>query len=360
MTIEELKEKYKKVPEELKKLKRWVCWNIELRDGKKTKTPINAISGKYAKSNDDITWSNFNLAISGCAKYNCNGIGFMLGGGVFGVDLDNHPNDDGSLPYPEEEFNKLADEFITELDSYTERSQSGYGIHIICYGSLPKGRRRKGNVEMYDSYRFFAFTGNVMNAKPIENRESEIIPLWEKYVDDSKEIAQQQANYSSSYNLYNPTNRYNFLNYDSDYKIEQKLADDELIRKACDSKNGIEFAYLYKGDITSYANDHSAADMAFCQMLAFWCNRDKQKMDRIFRTSGLMRPKWDQMRGSKTYGEITLDNALKRATNGFINLVDNPNKPIVANKKQQTQSSYSTQPSRPKPTSSAIVSSWTK
>lgn len=323
MTLEELKQKYSNVPEELKKLKRWVCWRIEERDGNKTKVPVNALSGNYAKSNESITWSTFNIAINGCAKYNCLGIGFMLGDGVFGVDLDNHPDKDGNST-PKEEFDALAKEFIDNLGSYAEWSQSGLGVHIICYGSLPKGRRRKGNVEMYDSFRFFAFTGNAILNVPIANREQEIIPLWEKYVDDSKDIVAQQSGFVSTYN---PNNKYQFLNYDQDYKVELKLSDRELVEKACASKNGAEFASLYRGDLTSNGNDHSAADMAFCMMLAFWCNKDKQQMDRIFRSSGLMRPKWDQMRGHDTYGNITLENACRRSANGFVNLVDNPIKP---------------------------------
>ena len=50
--------------------------------------PINALFGSYAKCNDKMTWTNFQLALNGCVKYNCDGLGFMLGDGIFGVDLD--------------------------------------------------------------------------------------------------------------------------------------------------------------------------------------------------------------------------------------------------------------------------------
>ena len=36
------------------------------------------------------------------------------------------------------------------LGSYTERSVSGRGVHVICRGALPDGARRRGPVEMYD------------------------------------------------------------------------------------------------------------------------------------------------------------------------------------------------------------------
>lgn len=328
MTLEELQEKYKSVPEELRILKRWVCYKIEERNGQKTKVPVNALSGTYAKCNDEITWSKFNIAINGCAKYNCLGLGFMLGDGIFGVDIDNHPDKEGNC-LSQEDFDVLGNEFMEQLDSYSELSHSGKGIHIICKGTLPKGRRRRGNVEMYDSGRFFAFTGNSLHNVPINERTEQIKPLWEKYVDDSKEIQTQQQNYV--------LNKYNFLNYDPEYKTEIKLGDQELINKALASKQGYDFNRLYKGDLSMHGNDHSAADMAFCGMLAFWCNSDKAQMDRIFRSSGLMRPKWDEKRGADTYGNITLDNAIKRVINGYVNLVNNSYIPQNAPKMHQNE-----------------------
>ena len=86
--LQEVINKYKNVPNDLKILKRWVCFKIVNRDGKNTKIPINAISGKNAKCNDQLTWTNFDVAIRGVEKYNCDGLGFMLGDGVFGIDLD--------------------------------------------------------------------------------------------------------------------------------------------------------------------------------------------------------------------------------------------------------------------------------
>lgn len=185
LRLEDLQDKYKNVPEELKILKRWVCFRIENIEGENKKMPINAINGNYAKSNDPLTWTRFKLAINGCVKYKCDGLGFMLGDGIFGVDLD-----DGAFKkfkkgllneeeYEEErqKFEEVIKEFVDGLNSYSERSVSGKGIHIICYGKLPQGRRRSGDVEMYDSGRFFAFTGDAINNIPIQERSNEIIEL---------------------------------------------------------------------------------------------------------------------------------------------------------------------------------------
>lgn len=304
MNLEELQLKYKNVPLELKNLKRWVCFKVEgTENGKTTKRPYNAINGKLAKVNDELTWSRFNIALSGCAKFKCDGIGFILGNGIFGIDLDNHPDENGEFPMSEEEFGDLCDEFVETLDSYSERSQSGLGVHIICQGKLPTGGRRKGSVEMYDNGRFFAFTGDSIRNIPINNREEEVKPLWEKYINVKS-------------NFIEPT-RQTFT--PNPYREVLNLSDEEVINTAIESKNGTEFyRYYHDGDISMNNNDASSADMSFCNMLAFWCNGDRYQMDRIFRNSALMRDKWDELRGEKTYGEITIDSALNAVSKGYV------------------------------------------
>lgn len=304
MTIDELKNKYIKIPQELKDMKRWVCYSLVEKDsGEITKVPINAITGKNARCNDSLTWTYFNTAINGCVKYNCNGLGFMLGDGVFGIDLDNHPNEKGEV-LSQEEFDVLANEFVSTLKSYSELSQSGKGVHIICKGKLPEGRRRNGNVETYDTGRFFAMTGNTIYESPINERQEEIVPLWNKYV--NVEVKKDTYVFSD----FVPSNNTN--------RVELELSDREVLDKAYASKNGYSFSSLMRGDTSSYNDDHSAADMALCTMLAFWTNKDFRQIDRIFRTSGLMRDKWDEMRGHDTYGNITISKAIDSVGQGYV------------------------------------------
>ena len=194
-TQEELENKYLRIPQEIKQTRRWICYKIEERDGKQTKVPYNAINGDYAKSNDSSTWTIFRVAISGCVKFGFDGIGFMLGEdkntGIkyFGIDLDNHEDENGKKPMNQDEFFDFSSEFINTLKSYTEYSHSGEGIHIICKGTLPEGARRKAGVgvEMYDKGRFFTMTGNVILDLPINDRTEEIKPLWEKYLNKKEE-----------------------------------------------------------------------------------------------------------------------------------------------------------------------------
>lgn len=306
MNLEDLKLRYDKVPNELKSMKRWVCFNVEtLENGKATKRPYNALNGKLARVNDSLTWTTFNLALNGCIKYKFHGLGFVLGDGIFGVDLDNHADDEGNDALTEEEFNKISNEFISSLNSYTEFSQSGKGIHIICSGKLPIGSRRKGCVEMYDNGRFFAFTGNAINNIPIKDGEQNIIPLWEKYI--KTEIV--------------PIKTQDFAPRPVNSKV-LNLSDEEIIEHAMAGSKGEEFYRYYReGDLSMNGGDASRADLAFCNLLAFWTNKDAAQMDRIFRNSALYRAKWDEYRGNMTYGEKTIATAINSISSGFEKVV---------------------------------------
>jgi len=92
------------------------------------------------------------------------------------------------------------------------------------------------------------------------------------------------------------------------------LSDSELLQRAKGGKNGARFSALMDGDTTAYGGDHSRADQALINDLAYWSNGDAAQMDRIFRQSGLMRDKWDERRGRVTYGEMTITNALESFT----------------------------------------------
>lgn len=312
MTIQELEKKYEKIPLEIKKTRRWVGYKVETRDGKQTKVPYNAILGTHARSNDPSTWTTFGVAISGCLKYGFAGIGFMLGKDTetdahyLGIDLDNHDEPD---------FQELANDFIETLNSYTEYSHSGKGIHIICKGTKPVGRCRKSNIEMYDNGRFFTMSGNVIKNLPIAERNKEIQDLWERYIEDEESPIVEANNSKEGGITFGKNYRASTIE-----RTPTNMDDYELMDKIRSSRYGVEFNNLYNGDTSAYGSDHSRADLALCKILAFWTGCDKLQMDRIFRTSGLMREKWDQKRnetnrrgiilGAGTYGSQVIELAI--------------------------------------------------
>lgn len=84
------------------------------------------------------------------------------------------------------------------------------------------------------------------------------------------------------------------------------LSDQELVERAKRASNGDRFSRLWDGDAFDYGNDHSRADLALCGLLAFWTGGDAERMDRLFRRSGLMREKRDRPSGRTTYGQRTI------------------------------------------------------
>ena len=288
---------YEKIPEELKKCPQWVCWKSEpdpkSHSGIK-KIPVNPRTGGQAMSNNPDTWSDFQTAVN--ASRNYSGIGFMFSGsGYFGVDLDDClPEIDG---FYRGEKNFVSD-FVDGLGSYTEISQSGNGLHIICRGKLLEGARRRGKFEMYDKGRYFIMTGN-----PID--PDDVLPV----TDCTESIKTLHGKYLTS-----KTQKKSAPAPMSDFpEIPADLPVHEIISKAMASKSGEKFRRLFFGDFSDYPS-HSEADMAFCNMLAFWCGRDTDKMDDIFRQSGLMRDKWDRKQSGSTYGKIIMKKAVENCT----------------------------------------------
>src|SRR5690606_30146922 len=92
------------------------------------------------------------------------------------------------------------------------------------------------------------------------------------------------------------------------------LEDQELIKRALRAKNGQHFRRLWQGDWGGLYGSHSEADLALCNMLAFWTGRDLDRMDRLFRLSGLYRAKWER--------EDYRDRTIRKAVEGTSQVYD--------------------------------------
>lgn len=152
------------IPDELKTYKQWVCWDLKtIRDKnakiKETKIPKIAGTKENASTNDPSTWGTFDQAIKAVNGDLNTGIGFVFtkSDPFCFVDLDK------CIDPETKKINQWALDIIKRLNSYTEISQSGLGIHIIVKAKLPEwSGNRKGNFEIYDSGRYCAMTGNVL------------------------------------------------------------------------------------------------------------------------------------------------------------------------------------------------------
>lgn len=296
-TYDEVKKLLEDFPQELKDLEIWCNWRFSYnKDGGKRKIPVNSLTGDNAKSNNPDTWSDFETAlkrvnnISGQSR----GLGLMLVPPYVGIDLDNI-EEDVERHIAGDFDNNIVSEFAHLVDSYIETSPSGTGVHMIGKGILPDGRRHRDDVEMYNTTRFFTVTGRSIGPNHIKDDTDigNIPKLHEKYLQkgDPVHVKVDRQRLSSEIGGNN-------------------LTDEEVVEVASRSKKqGEAFKKLFSGDWSKYKSQ-SQADLAFTNMLAYWTAKDDCQMDRIFRSSGLMRAKWDELRGNDTYGDMTIDKSL--------------------------------------------------
>lgn len=276
----------KTLPYNLRSRQQFVCWKYEWGGDKWKKVPYNPNTGTKASSVSYKTWSDFETACKAVDKYNFDGVGIMFARGLMGIDVDHCIDENGKI-------SDSAREIIETVNSYTELSPSGTGIHILAFGELPGARSRTGDYEMYNKGRFFTLTGNLFEGKfrkipKAAETQAAINLMWDKYINVKKNLIDTPKPVSDT-----P------LTYSDDKVLE-------LCRK---SRNAAKFNSLWKGDTNLHQNNHSLADNALIGMIAYYSD-DFYQIDRIFRQSGLMRPKWDEKHGDKTYGAITIDNIL--------------------------------------------------
>ena len=275
----------------------WVAWRLENVQGrdKPAKIPYNPNTGERAKPNDNSTWSSFSSAKALADKFH-GGVGFMFsdGCGYCGIDLDNVILSDGTLK-------PFAQNIVDALNSYTEISPSGNGLHILCTLKRPlstfgsKRNNRALGAEIYDSAHYLTVTGNVYgDEKPIRDCTNILSEIYQKYWHSELNDNKVQVNSNASLP---PDN----------------LSDSELLERMFNSQHGLEIERLYHGNITGYQSQ-SEAELALCNHLAFWTGHDANRIDSLFRRSGLMRPKWDEKHGNQTYGQITIVKAINSAS----------------------------------------------
>lgn len=290
---------------EMKEYKNWVAYRLEAVEGKDKprKIPVNPNTGRGAMANNPATWGTYAAAVNFATNARAQGlqcgIGFEFSNSPFaGIDLDDCIDDNGNLA-------GWARDIVEIMNSYTEYSPSGDGLHILFKGEiLPelveagKQGTKAGNIEIYYGLHFFTVTKKTYGeAKPIIDASESAEKVFRKYF----------------IKTFPPT-----VEGIKDTGAVQKSGD-LLEIMFSNPKNGNEIRRLYDGDITGYYSTHkdgktypdpSAADLALCNHLAYYTHNNAGEIDRLFRASGLMRPKWDENHGGKTYGEMTIEKAI--------------------------------------------------
>lgn len=315
------------LPERLVARSQWVCWRVHTREGKETKVPINPATRQFASTTDASTWSSFADAVDTARAHGLAGVGFVFSDDdpFVGIDLDNCrvPETETVLPW--------AAAIVTQLDSYTEVSPSGTGLHVIVEGSLPSGGNRRGDLECYETARFFTVTGEHVASTPTEihSRLRELAQVHAEYIADSgtegasaRTVSMSEASVDSGGAAVTAV--------DGQPTRTPVLTDTELVRRARAATNGDRIGRLLDGDTSGYASQ-SEAEMALCCHLAFWSGGDAGQIDRLIRDSGLCRAKWDEVHyaDGATYGERTIERAVALVDETYEPLHTAPNDTVT-------------------------------
>lgn len=301
------------IPAELRTRKQWVLWKLEERDGKQTKVPYQA-NGRRAESDNPATWTSLEKALTALPKFS--GLGIMFADRLAGIDLDHHIDENGNI-------SDFARSVVEKINSYTELSPSGTGLHVLVFGDLPEGRRKESKlgIEMYSVGRFFTFTGKHLTSSPftVNERTAELAALHAEIFEQAEPKAQPKPAQPNS------------------------LDDRALLEKASKASNGAKFDSLYGGRWETYYGSQSEADLALCSQLVFWTGGDAGRVDRLFRSSGLMRSKWDERHNGNgtTYGQMTIARAMvgtdHYTPNNGAGQHETPNTPTVSDAKTESE-----------------------
>ena len=307
--------RYKHLPNVLKGVPKWVVYGKSGK-GIPLKKPYNPNTGEPARVDDPKTWATFEECEKQVEKGRYCGVGYVFTGDYVVIDLDSVIDAKGRiLP--------IAEEFIKTLDSYTEYSISKRGVHIVVArsnlkinktrASLPVNpahldrytreeldritgeiKQKTPEIEIYTTGRYIAMTGDVMKGRTIIKQNAQALQwIYNNYIEPKATPKQ--------YNHTTTTGR-----------TPEPLDDREeaVLQLAFRGKNGKKIKALWEGSITGYESQ-SEADLALCNYLAFYTNKDPEAINRLFVKSGLYRDKWEEDRGGQTYGEKTIRTAIE-------------------------------------------------
>lgn len=279
--------KPEKIPHELTQLPQWIGYQLAPKtNGKTDKIPKNPHTGGNASVTAPATWSDFLTALdfAYCSE-DADGVAIVLSGqdNLVVVDIDDCVLPDGSLK-------PAAQEIVAELNSYSEISPSGRGVHLFAFGKLPPGRRRsqKLGIEMYETERFMTVTGHHLRGTPTQvlERTEQLQQLHVRIFGNQSQESCQPA------------------------PSEMPESDWQLWLSMFEASGGGRVRQLFEGDISGSRNDPSQAVIDLGNALAYWTKNDRTRMKRMLYQTALKRDKWEERRGEITWLDYQINDCI--------------------------------------------------
>lgn len=287
-------------PAELRTRRQWVGWRFQDRNGEPTKVPYDPFTGNRADTTDPSTWSDFEQAMFYFENSDADGVGYVFSPDdeYCGIDLDKCRDPQTG------QIEDWANEIIDSMNSYAEVSPSRTGVKIFVKATKHGSRCRTGNIEIYDRDRYFTVTGNRFTSSPesIQPRQTELDALYHMVFEEDNAPSDSTADTSEQPRFVNP---------------HAPPSDEAVLNVLQLSSSAAKFHLLWTGhwqeETLNYPSQNEA-DLALVSYLVFVCGGDDERIDRIFRQSGLYREKWDR----PDYRRRTIDKALRDRTEFYV------------------------------------------
>lgn len=257
---------YSRLPEELRLAKQWCIAGSE-------KAPYVATqSGVHnASIHNKSTWKTFDQTRLDKHATGAPGLGIVL---TFEdpwtcIDLDVCNSEtqrlkglpqDPTMWTTQEQIDRFM-AIVEAMDSYTEVSTLGWGLHIWVRGRIGAGVKRDG-IELYSQERFMICTGNVYRDRPIADRQELL---------DNMVSQMRGPGYKGPVPL---------------VELDETDTDMEVYERASSAENGAKFNKLCSGDWKSDYPSQSEADLSLMSMFAFY-SKSNEQCRRLFRCTAL-------------------------------------------------------------------------
>lgn len=302
---------YKNIPKALKELDIWLCYND--RDKENPKAPRD-LKGKLHSINQRLF--TFNECIDSIRKGFNSGLGIVLkNNGLVVIDYDNcisgYKLDDKlglKIPIIKDDRKEQILKDLDLINSYTEISPSGKGIHIYLTANTNiKINTNKNNVEIYTN-KFIRVSGNLYNEfiyNELEDRTDALEQFISNYGLVLDDIIGNKSAIKQRFNIYDKQIRQQFK-YTNKYNIREikktlfSSKKGKLIKKLYDNTIKDDEFYKLKGaSLTAQKKDASDVDLSdsgkaitLILYLYDFCYGDIEKVYTIFKSSALCKDKY--------------------------------------------------------------------
>lgn len=268
---------FSKIPQVLKNYPHWLLFRHENDHKKPIRLATNGTLYPFDEKKDYKYFRTFDEIVKLYEQGYGDGIGFYFGDTPFmGIDFDGA-------------FAGTAGDYIKRLASYTEKSPSGQGYHVLLMGNLPAGTKNKAmqgkhdGVEVYDDKRYFTVTGQHVAGTP-------------------STIARPPADFSQMLEEWGLLATKEDKPSPPPVVVEDpvELSDSTVLGLCRNEKRGQMFCDVFdNGDVSYHSDDVSRAVYWCLEKLSFY-TQDGEQISRIMQECALLqtdkqRTKWERL-----------------------------------------------------------------